>query len=377
MPTWNKELHALTKEDVERISLEYLMGWQDLMANGYNFRIKGFNHMREKYGLEPLTREMSFDYRIAYIKQNYTNDEISETITEYLRTARVGNTRWTGIELFNCRFGREYARAFKMLLGSHAYRQISEELRNAKSIQTQIVLYGGMGLGSDATKQKAMATNLLKYGSTNVMDDMAVRTKLAVTNDSIYGGPSPFCDKQVRQKSLQKKSPNLVAAMREYKQFGCVSDITCESMAEFIIFRYLVDKFGPSDVYSQYGIHPYDARYPYNCDFYIKSLDLFIELNLFYVHGGHWFDDTNPDDILKLKHWVDSGRAKNQKAAEIWSVVDVEKRQRATDSKLRYLVFWDDAYDGNVPCLRDFKLWFFDYACDYDSFVHDYPRNTY
>lgn len=377
MPTWNKELHSLTKADVEKISLEYLMGWQDLMANGHSFRIKGFNHMREKYGMEPLTRGMSFKYRINYIKSNYTDSEILNIITDYLKTARVGDTRWTGIELFGCRFGREYARAFKTLLGSHKYRQISEKLRNMKSIQTQIELYGGVGLAGESAKQKAIATNLVNHGGENVMDDFDVRVKLASINNATYGGPSPFSDKRVRQRSLAKKSPRLISAMRDYKQTGKVSDLTCESMPEFIVFKYLVDRFGPTDVYSQYGIHPYDSRYPYNCDFYVKSLDLFIELNIFYVHGGHWFDDNDNDDKLKVKHWLDSGKAKNRKAAEIWSAVDVEKRMCASKSKLNYLVFWDDVYNNDVPRLKDFKMWFFDYDCDYESFIKDYPKNTY
>ena len=375
MATWNKELHRLTRSDVDRISLEYLMGWQDLMGNGYSFRINGFNHMREKFGLEPLTKEMSLEYRIAYIKSHFSDDEIREQITEYVRTARVGDTRWTGIELFGCRFGREYAVAFKRLLGSSEYRKLAEELRNQKSIETQTALYGGIGLAGYDTKQKAMATNLIRHGGTNVMDDPAVRQKLADTNLEIYGGRSPFSDSRVRHQSVAKNRKRLHDAMLEYKSKGHVTDFVCESFGEFTAFKRLVDRFGADDVFSQYGVHPYDARYPYNCDIYVKSLDLFIELNFYFVHGLHWFDEHNHDDLLRVKHLQESNSPKNKKAVQVWTVEDVAKRKKAKESGIRYLVFWYKNQGQNG--LGEFNDWFFNYDCNYESFIHDHPENTY
>lgn len=375
MATWNKELHSLTRADVERISLEYLMGWQDLIGNGYSFRIKGFNHMREKFGMEPLTREMSFQHRLDYIKSHYTDDEIYKQIAEYMRTARVGDTRWTGIELFGCRFGREYAKLFKELLGNQVYRQLAEECRNQKSIETQIVLYGGIGLGGEATKQKAMATNLVRHGGKNVMDDAMVRAKLGETNRKLYGGISPFSSAKVRYDAQKKSRAELIEAMKLYKATGQTDDFVCESHAEFIAFKYLVDRFGADDVFCQYGVHPYDVRYPYNCDLYVKSLDLFIELNFYFVHGRHWFDETNHDDVLRLKHLQESEKRKNQKAAKVWAVEDVAKRKKAAESGIRYLVFWYK--NQNHRGLEEFETWFFDYDCDYEAFIRDHPKNTY
>ena len=47
------------------------------------------------------------------------------------------------------------------------------------------------------------------------------------------------------------------------------------SKIETIYKNKLIEKFGIEDVIYQYM----DERYPFNCDFYIKSLDLFIEIN--------------------------------------------------------------------------------------------------
>lgn len=74
---------------------------------------------------------------------------------------------------------------------------------------------------------------------------------------------------QVRDKARKSKVRNIVAAMENFKQTG-VMDTHCVSGWELIVFTELVNKFGRDDVYYQYGIHPSDKRYPYNCDFYIK-----------------------------------------------------------------------------------------------------------
>lgn len=382
MPTWNKELHSLTLEDIERVSNEYLMGWQDLMANGHGFRVQGLNRMREKYDLPALTKEMSFAHRLNYIRAKFSYDEIYNQISEYLQTARVGDTRWTGIELFDCRFGREYAKFFKELLGAKAYREVSEKARVSKLYETQQSLYGGVGLAGELTKQKAMATNVIRYGGTNVMSGAEVRRKLAETNRAKYGGISPFSSHEVREKALRIKDPVLWAAISEYKKTGVVTDFLCESRFEFQAFKLLMARFGVDDVVCQYGIHPSDKRYPFNCDFYIKSRDLFIELNIHSSHGSHWFDANNQNDVLRLKHLEEhSVPSRYQMYKKVWAGTDVLKREAAQKANLNYLVFWGkgNGYDGsdNKDGVCDFETWFYDYDCDYDSFVSDYPANTY
>ena len=39
----------------------------------------------------------------------------------------------------------------------------------------------------------------------------------------------------------------------------------------------LIEIFDVTDIFSNYKD---ELRYPFNCDFYIKSLDIFIELNI-------------------------------------------------------------------------------------------------
>lgn len=58
-----------------------------------------------------------------------------------------------------------------------------------------------------------------------------------------------------------------------------------DSISERVVEELLVFVFGNSNVCPQYT----SERYPFLCDFYIKPLDLYIELNLYWTHGGHFF----------------------------------------------------------------------------------------
>lgn len=122
------------------------------------------------------------------------------------------------------------------------------------------------------------------------------------------------------------------------------------SKAEKLAYSMLVDKFGADDVEVQYNL---DERYPFACDFYIKSRDLFVELNASWLHGFHWFDDANPDDLERLQVLVEKseqGKPMYSRAIYIWTYDDLRKRHIAEANGLNYLVFWDND-------LTDFKKW--------------------
>lgn len=327
MATINKELEALTLEQINQASERFLFGWHDPKYDGHNFRIKGLNRRRVEYALQPLTKEWSFDFRVEYVKGHFSDDEIEKVIIDYCLNHDMEASRWTGIEIFDCRFGREYAKAFKELLGSKKWREISEKTRVKKLMTTQIEKYGGVGLAGKQTYNKAMST--------------------------------------------------IIDKNRKLNRF--------ESVGEEIVYNLLVEKFGSDDIIYQYGIHPADARYPYSCDFYVKSLDLFIELNTHFSHGDHWFDSSNHDDVLKVNHWKEKG-GRWLKIIKSWTVLDTEKRQIAKANSLNFLVFWDGYHIRNkdksvpydyVPVLKDFKDWYYNYDCDVYAFLKNNPQNTY
>ena len=105
-------------------------------------------------------------------------------------------------------------------------------------------------------------------------------------------------------------------------------------------YIHLIDVYGEDDVVRQYR----DDRYPYACDFYVKSKDLFIELNFNWTHGGHPFDSQNEADIKKLTIW-EKKAAKSEfykNAIYTWTKLDVKKQLVAKENKLNYIVYYSE-----------------------------------
>lgn len=109
----------------------------------------------------------------------------------------------------------------------------------------------------------------------------------------------------------------------------------------------LVGIFGDEDVIRQYR----DDRYPWSVDFYIRSRDLFIELNGTWTHGGRWYEGSAADQ-RQIDRWTGKNTAYFDNALYNWTVRDVAKRDTAAASKLNYVVFWDGG-----AAISDARLW--------------------
>ena len=100
----------------------------------------------------------------------------------------------------------------------------------------------------------------------------------------------------------------------------------------------LCEKYGKDDIIRNYK----EERYPFYCDFYIKSKDLFIELNRHWTHGGHFFDESNEEDLKKLAEWQEKAKTSEYMEYAIinWTIRDPLKRSIAIKNKLNYEVIW-------------------------------------
>lgn len=371
MATVNKVLEQLSFDDVAVVSEHYLLGWRDLEKT-YGFRLKGLNRKRESYGLAPVTDVQSVAYRTEYVHSHYSQDEIESALFDYLSSHKMDRQRWVGVDLFGCHFsGKSCISVLRSIVGHGVFDDVSEKCRVMKLTGTQTALYGGVGLGGQQTFDKAQSTLVSKYGVDNPMYIDAVKHKVK----------SPFCDEDV----VKKAAFSRWQAMQDELHSGSLSKNFTSgrivSGSERLVYFELVNRYGRDDVFYSYGIHPYDKRYPFNCDFYIKSEDLFIELNLDYSHGGHWFDEMDVCDVQRRKDMMGSSKNRTLKAVDIWTVSDVKKRQCAMASGIRYLVFWDNSqvqYNyKRYPRISDFYEWLDAYGCDYDRFVQVHPENTY
>lgn len=110
--------------------------------------------------------------------------------------------------------------------------------------------------------------------------------------------------------------------------------------SEEVLNKFLIEAFGKDAFIRQYRD---DKRYPFNCDFYIPKLDLFIELNHYWSHGYHRFDINNPEDIKKLNQWQEKAKTSHhyEDAIEVWTIRDPKKFEFAEANNLNYLVSYN------------------------------------
>ncbi len=104
-------------------------------------------------------------------------------------------------------------------------------------------------------------------------------------------------------------------------------------------YDFLLTRYSKDDIIPQYR----DAeRYPFYCDFYIKSEDKFIECNFHWTHGGHPFDANNLEDLKILQDWQEKSKTSiyYDRACYIWTNLDPRKRKCATEKHLNYEVVW-------------------------------------
>lgn len=162
----------------------------------------------------------------------------------------------------------------------------------------------------------------------------------------------------IRNAFLEKYGVTNALALSEVQKKGWrtkrVHGTFNTSHPEETLYLMLCDAFGSKFVKRQYG----DFRYPFRCDFYVSSLDLFIELNATWTHGGHWYDENNPLDLMKLFEWqqkaVQKGSRYYKQAIHIWTERDLLKRSVAMSNHLNYVVFWDND-------LTDAREWILQY----------------
>lgn len=206
----------------------------------------------------------------------------------------------------------------------------SESVKRLKN-DTWIKNYGEVNPFRFGSKRHRESIKKL-YGVDNVFQSEEIKEKIRQTNLTKYGVENPSHlektkinghTKEVNRKRLATKRSN-----------GTVNT----SKAEEDFNRFLLTIFKSEDIKREYNE---DERYPFHCDFYIQSLDLFIELNLHPTHNHHNFNRNNPNDIRQLNEFKSKRSKFYDKVIEVWTVADVNKYNTALQNNLNYKQIWD------------------------------------
>ena len=137
--------------------------------------------------------------------------------------------------------------------------------------------------------------------------------------------------KTVSNEYLTSWRKQVSVAMKSNGTYGKSAD-------EEKFYQELVSQYGLENVKRQYS----DERYSFDCDFYISSEDLFIELNKHWTHGGHPFDKNDFEDIQKLSKWQEKAQTSKfyRNAIYVWTDLDVRKKEIAKKNNLNYKVIY-------------------------------------
>ena len=225
--------------------------------------------------------------------------------------------------------------------------KISKALTGAKpAIETRKKLSNTLGDGRlKGFKWYNNGIINIKVRSCEVCPDGFIPGKLSLSSEQKYKISKAL---QGISRSEQTKEKNRQAHLgKKYSVSALAKRIatkrkngTLNSSSDELQFEQaLVKIFGQSGYIAQYS----DLRYPYKCDFYIPSFDLFIELNHHWTHGNHLFNKDSSLDLEKLANWqCKSQHSKFYKQAiYVWTELDPKKLNCAKEHNLNYLVSYN------------------------------------
>ena len=216
----------------------------------------------------------------------------------------------------------------------------NKEVRE-KIKQTNIQKYGVDNLfKNDIIKEKIKQTNIQKYGVDYLFKSNIIKEKIKQTNIQKYGVDNPLKNKEIREKikqtNIQKYGVDNPLKNKEiWKKSQDNRQISSKSKLENNFLNYLKLKYESDDIITQYK----SKEYPYYCDFYIKSINLYIELQGHWTHNDHPFDINNLNDQLIMDIWRTKSLSDKyyKNALNTWTIKDVEKRNTAIQNNLNYL----------------------------------------
>lgn len=179
-------------------------------------------------------------------------------------------------------------------------------------------------------QDKMRSTTLERYGVDNVFKSDAVKNKIKKSLYEKYGVENPRNAPHV--KAMWEENEHIIAERRNKTRTKNKTFNT--STPEETSYTFLKSLF--SIVVRQYK----SDQYPFFCDFYIKDIDTYVELNCHWTHGTHPFDDKDENDVKILNKWKSKNTKFYNLAIDVWTNRDIQKRNAAKENNLRFLEFW-------------------------------------
>lgn len=176
--------------------------------------------------------------------------------------------------------------------------------------------------------------NLEKYGVEYMWEREDVKDKTRQTNIRKYGTEKGWASTDIGRKTISNLHSDSEYQKREIETKRRNNSFNKSSKEEYF-YQMLLTLFEGDDILRQYR----SDKYPFNCDFYIQSVDTYIECNFHWTHGKLPFDK---DSILcqeKLSKWKEKSESSEfyKCAIDVWTRRDVEKIKYAIEHGINIL----------------------------------------
>jgi len=211
--------------------------------------------------------------------------------------------------------------------GKLGWNKSSEEKINHRK-ETLISKYGDWKTACKAIEQKRLSGVMKKYGTDNIMLVPEIQMKRNTTLISKYHD-----NVLLNIPEIQLKRNNTLKYKRQFMK----------SKMEDDAYKILIDCFSTEDVVRQYS----SEQYHWLCDFYIKSIDLYIECHFSQFHNSRPYTgneaDKNEIKLLKEKSNIVKQKYHKEKTQYdniiyTWSDLDVRKLNTFKSNNLNYII---------------------------------------
>ena len=315
-------------------------------ANKYNYE-KAKKTKIEKYGSSNNEQKRKQTCLEKYGNKNYNNHE---------QTVRTNIERYGGVApACNEEIHNKIVETFKKI-----YSERGDEI-DAKKKQTMLERYGNENYRNvdkiketwanktdkerNEIKEKTRQTFIEKYGDPGYRNvSKGKQTKFERYGNPHYNnikknketllkkyGVDSYSKTDMFRKLMLEKWQNTNFREKIYNTKKKNNSFNKSKQEEFI-YELLNTLLGEQDIIRQHNTY----EYPFNCDFYIKSLDLYIEYQGFYTHNFRPFDKNNKNDVEEANVLL----LKYKDVWETWTIRDVKKRETAKKNNLNYIELW-------------------------------------
>lgn len=312
-----------------------------------------------KNKIKNMNKEM-----IQYLQNRY---EDSESLNESIYRLKLN---------INVRPVCEYCGNKVKYLQCGKYRKFCSTKCNGKN--NNMVFFNKTNLKSNLLtneiKEKTKKTLLKKYGVDNISKSNIIKEKKRKTFLEHYGYINNFFNDEIRNKAINNSKNNIDKRKETNRiKYGVDSYLSLlkgthlsdnhklkisktisskefqenrlntmkhnnsfiKSTFEELIYEELLKYTFKSDIIRQYV----SELYPWKCDFYIKSKDVYIEAQGSQFHHFHPYDKSNDDDLNELNRMMllKDNHPQYNSIIDTWTIKDCIKRQIAKSNKLKYI----------------------------------------